>query len=74
MGYVDRIWGKYTAKWGVQIAEMNFQTRSSVSGYLYTVYYQPYPQKQCRKLLNLYQKVMILLISGKSGIIIQDEE
>ena len=29
-GYVDRMRGKYTAKWCVQIAGMNFQTRSSV--------------------------------------------
>ena len=28
-GYVDRIGTKYTAKWGVQMAGMNFQTRSS---------------------------------------------
>ncbi len=28
-GYVDRIWRKYHAKWGVQMAGMNFQTRSS---------------------------------------------
>ena len=27
--YVDRICRQYTAKWGVQIAEMNFQTHSS---------------------------------------------
>ena len=27
---VDRIGGKYAAKWGVQIAGINFQTRSSV--------------------------------------------
>ena len=26
-GYVDRIGTKYTAKWGVQMAVMNFQTR-----------------------------------------------
>ena len=30
-GYVDRRRGKYTAKWGVQIAGMNFQTRSSTA-------------------------------------------
>ncbi|WP_369858233.1 DUF6783 domain-containing protein [Blautia pseudococcoides] len=29
MGCVDRIGAKYTAKWGVQIAGMNFQTRSN---------------------------------------------
>ena len=29
-GYVDRMRGKYTAKWGVQIAGMNFQTRSKM--------------------------------------------
>ncbi|WP_333562865.1 DUF6783 domain-containing protein [Hungatella effluvii] len=29
MGYVDRMRGKYTAKWGVQMAGMNFQTGSS---------------------------------------------
>ncbi len=29
VGYAKRIWGKYTAKWGVQMAGMNFQTRSS---------------------------------------------
>ena len=29
-GYGNRIRTKYTAKWGVQIAEMIFQTRSSV--------------------------------------------
>ena len=28
-GYGNRIWTKYTAKWGVQIAGMIFQTRSS---------------------------------------------
>ncbi|MEQ3189027.1 DUF6783 domain-containing protein [Enterocloster aldenensis] len=28
-GYVDRIGTKYTAKWGVQMAGMNFQTRSN---------------------------------------------
>ena len=27
-GYVDRIGTKYAAKWGVQMAGMNFQTRS----------------------------------------------
>ena len=31
MGYVDRMRAKYTAKWGVQMAGMNFQTRSSTS-------------------------------------------
>ncbi|WP_341457903.1 DUF6783 domain-containing protein [Hungatella effluvii] len=28
VGYVDRMRGKYAAKWGVQMAGMNFQTRS----------------------------------------------
>ncbi len=28
VGYVDRMRGKDTAKWGVQMAGMNFQTRS----------------------------------------------
>jgi hypothetical protein len=32
MGYDNRIWTKYTAKWGVQIAGMIFQTRSKVTG------------------------------------------
>ncbi|WP_373216135.1 DUF6783 domain-containing protein [Ruminococcus sp. 5_1_39BFAA] len=27
-GYADRVRGKYTAKWEVQIAGMNFQTHS----------------------------------------------
>ena len=27
-GYGNRMWAKYTAKWGSQIAEMIFQTRS----------------------------------------------
>jgi len=30
-GYVDRIGTKYTAKWGVQMAGMNFQTRSGAA-------------------------------------------
>ena len=30
MGYDNRIRAKYTAKWGVQIAEMIFQTRSGL--------------------------------------------
>ena len=30
VGYGNRIRVKYTAKWGVQIAEMVFQTRSSI--------------------------------------------
>ncbi|MFR1867004.1 DUF6783 domain-containing protein [Eisenbergiella massiliensis] len=29
-GYVDRIWGKSTAKWDVQTTGMNFRIRSSV--------------------------------------------
>jgi len=32
MGYDNRIWTKYTAKWGAQIAGMIFQTRSKVTG------------------------------------------
>ncbi|WWR22302.1 DUF6783 domain-containing protein [Lachnospiraceae bacterium JLR.KK009] len=28
-GYVDRIWCKNAAKWGMQTVEMNFKTRSS---------------------------------------------
>ena len=30
-GYGNRIWTKYTAKWGVQIAGMIFQTRSNTA-------------------------------------------
>ena len=30
-GYVTWIWLKYTAKWGVHLAGMNFQTRSSTT-------------------------------------------
>nr|WP_329602177.1 DUF6783 domain-containing protein [Lachnoclostridium pacaense] len=33
-GYVDRIGTKYAAKWGVQMAGMNFQTRSSGTWYI----------------------------------------
>ena len=32
-GYVDRMRGKYTAKWGVQITGMNFQTHSGILSY-----------------------------------------
>ena len=31
VGYVDRMRAKYTAKWGVQMAGMNFQTRSGTA-------------------------------------------
>ena len=31
-GYDNRMRVKYTAKWGLQIAEMIFQTRSSITG------------------------------------------
>ncbi|WP_334300106.1 DUF6783 domain-containing protein [Blautia sp.] len=31
-GYGNRMRVKYTAKWGLQIAEMIFQTRSKVGG------------------------------------------
>ncbi len=31
VGYVDRMRAKYTAKWGVHLAGMNFQTRSSTT-------------------------------------------
>ncbi len=31
--YVDRIWRKYRAERGVQMAGMNFKTRSSIDGY-----------------------------------------
>ena len=30
-GYGNRIWGRYTAKWGIQIAGMGFQTPSRLS-------------------------------------------
>ena len=30
-GYVDRMRDKYAAKWGVQMAGMSFQTRSSIN-------------------------------------------
>ena len=32
-GYVGRICHKYRAEWDVQIAGMNFKTRSSMGGY-----------------------------------------
>ena len=32
-GYGNRIRAKYTAKWGVQIAGMIFQTRSGAAGF-----------------------------------------
>ena len=32
-GYVDQIGTKYAAKWGVQMAGMNFQTRSRENPY-----------------------------------------
>ena len=31
MGYDNRMWAKDTANWGVQIAGMIFQTRSSIA-------------------------------------------
>ena len=40
-GYGNRIRAKYTAKWGVQIAGMNFQTRSDMINlpiYRHTLY------------------------------------
>ena len=37
-GYDNRIRVKYTAKWGVQIAGMIFQTRSSIEFSLLLVY------------------------------------
>ncbi len=38
-GYVDRMRGKYTAKWGVQMAGMIFKTRSSpIKAFLPTLF------------------------------------
>ncbi|WP_443648892.1 DUF6783 domain-containing protein [Blautia faecicola] len=37
-GYVNRMRVKYTAKWGSQIAEMIFQTRSNISEYIITYF------------------------------------
>jgi hypothetical protein len=34
VGYVDLMRAKYTAKWGVHLAGMNFQTRSRANGIL----------------------------------------
>lgn len=39
MGYDNRIRTKYTAKWGVQIAGMIFQTRSRLRCIIYEDYY-----------------------------------
>ena len=41
-GYGNRIRAKYTAKWGVQIAGMIFQTRSNHSDKTFFVYISPY--------------------------------
>ena len=41
-GYGNRIRVKYTAKWGVQIAGMIFQTRSNHSDKTFFVYISPY--------------------------------
>ena len=41
-GYGNRIRVKYTAKWGVQIAGMIFQTRSNPSDKTFFVYISPY--------------------------------
>ncbi len=38
VGYVDRMRAKYTAKWGVQLAGMIFQTRSSLAAAQKAVY------------------------------------
>ena len=50
-GYDNRIWAKYTAKWGVQIAGMIFQTRSKARNKIPFPKYEYYP----------YQKIL----SGK---------
>ncbi len=40
MGYVDRMRAKYTAKWGVYLAGMNFQTRSRLAQSLFENIYE----------------------------------
>ncbi len=42
VGYVDRMRDKYTAKWGVQMAGMNFQTRSRACRAIYHFPTAPY--------------------------------
>ncbi|RHQ59431.1 hypothetical protein DWY34_08710, partial [Blautia sp. AF25-12LB] len=39
-GYVNRMRVKYTAKWGSQIAEMIFQTRSTAVTF-FSLFYSP---------------------------------
>ncbi len=40
MGCVDRMRAKYTAKWGVYLAGMNFQTRSRLAQSLFENIYE----------------------------------
>ena len=51
-GYGNRMRVKYTAKWGLQIAEMIFQTRSNISEYIITYFrrsvYLFYPPRKIR--------------------------
>ena len=51
-GYGNRIRAKYTAKWGVQIAGMIFQTRSSVYNKLFAIpkdILEELPHKNCQR-------------------------
>ena len=46
VGYVDRMRAQFPAKWGVQMAGMNFQTRSRFRPY----YIRNYHKSQVKKL------------------------
>ncbi|WP_343084675.1 DUF6783 domain-containing protein [Blautia producta] len=61
-GYVDRIGGKYTAKWGVQIVGMNFQTHSRPHVCLrcYKSHYHPHMGVQMPVLCQYKSKSCIL--------------
>ena len=66
MGYGNRIRAKYTAKWGVQIAGMIFQTRSRTAytqNLLHYIRVHTSQIWQCREVLQIIQSTEILDIS-----------
>ncbi len=67
--YALRIWGKYTAKWGVQMAGMNFQTRSGIPA---EKLFWPfaYPKKTDAVCNSVLMMLFIVLLSNKLHIIV----
>ena len=78
MGYGNRIRAKYTAKWGVQIAGMIFQTRSRTAytqNLLHYIRVHTFQIWQCKEVLQITRSTEILdIFPPKASVLLYQDD